>query len=52
MRFAALVLKNLLRNRRRTALTVVSIAISLLVFTLAFVWVGQRLGSLGLRRTS
>jgi putative spermidine/putrescine transport system permease protein len=29
-----------------------AIAISLLVFTLTFVWAGQRLASLGLRRTS
>lgn len=28
-----------------------AIAIALLIFTLAFVWAGQRLGSLGLRRT-
>jgi putative ABC transport system permease protein len=32
MKFAALLARNLLRNRRRTALTVVSIAVSLFVF--------------------
>lgn len=33
MKFAALVLKNLTRNKRRTALTVLSIAVSLFVFS-------------------
>ena len=32
MKFTALVLKSLLRNRRRTALTIISIAVSLFVF--------------------
>jgi cell division protein FtsX len=32
MRYVALVLKNLLRNKRRTALTTLSIAVSLFVF--------------------
>ena len=33
MKFATLVLKNLLRSRRRTILTVLSIAVSLFIFS-------------------